>query len=175
MKKISGRIDFYITGLPSPIIKYKISGTNHLCVKFDNESNWVVIDKMPENTVILGLLSAISEDDAKLLVSTNGIEKGEIIDDYVVDEDIIFGYKNYSKSSDIRDAVIDVAEYDTAKESLKSLLKSNNCFIIDWLEYPMKEHYIPDHGIQKYPQEYYNVDLLRYLNAPVDYLIILNR
>jgi hypothetical protein len=90
----------------------------------------------------------------------------------MVEEDIVFGYKNYGDASDIRTAEVQVAEYDTAKESLISLLKSNYCFIKNWLEYPMKEYYLPDYGVQKYPQELYTSDCLTYMNAPIDYLII---
>jgi len=62
--------------------------------------------------------------------------------------------------------------YLTAKESLISLLKSNDCFTKWMKEIPIDIYYIPDYGCQKYPQECYESDKREYEELPEDLLII---
>jgi len=76
-----------------------------------------VADFYSENNIEIlayGKISEIGESLAEVFVQPVGIEKGTVVDEnFTVEEDLIFGYKNY------RDG-FGVSEYLTAKESIKS-------------------------------------------------------
>lgn len=120
MKILRGKKDFYVFEVPQGAKAYKISGTNYLCFR-NKDNKWEVESLLPKNSKLVGLLSEINEELADGLVDRYGLSKGEyMFDDVFADEDITWGYRNY-----INNMTVQPFEFQTAKESLRSLFIAN--------------------------------------------------
>lgn len=89
-----------------------IEGFNtSIAIDFINQGGNTAFIK--SNIIYAGKTSDIPEDIAKECVIQYGIEKGELIDEFVVEEDILYGFKNYKEG-------FGALDFQTAKESIQS-------------------------------------------------------
>lgn len=61
---------------------------------------------------------------------------------------------------------------NVTEKKLKKILIKYNLYCKSWIHYPNEMYYIPDYGIQKYPQEQFYDDIEKYRNAADELLII---
>lgn len=118
MKEIQGKIKFGVIELPEYFEMARISNKNELRIKIG--CAWRHIASVSPTAHIIGKLSQITEEQA-----------AEFVRMMTFESDIIGGdqdcYENYLE---------DDCWYDTAKESLISLLKANDVWIKEWKEKP---------------------------------------
>ena len=81
-----------------------------------------VSENMASELIYAGKTLDIPEEIAKECVIQYDIEKGELIDEFVVEEDILFGFKNYKEG-------FGVLDFQTAKESIQSACNREYCII----------------------------------------------